>query len=264
MKIYFDHILGKITDQQIFYSPATALFEQDEYEYAIQNGWHVAESWDVKDFDWYNRQIKDKQVWYQARSTRIKMSDFHERARHRKKIKKAGITCEYITDVSNYIDELWSVFKKYIEAKKFINFYNSKEDLFDGCHNKRNYLIYRNKLEKIIGFSIVEIISSSVAIAPQFAWDYEDPSIGLGSLNKFFQARLLKSNNVSHLYLGVSYEKSAISKSKWPGFEWWNGRYWSDNVEIYKKLLNSDTNTESLKEIELIQNEYYSNYEDKI
>ena len=88
MKIYFDHILGKITDQQFFYSPATALFEQDEYEYAIQNGWHVAESWDVKDFDWYNRQIKDKQVWYQARSTRIKMSDFHERARHRKKIKK--------------------------------------------------------------------------------------------------------------------------------------------------------------------------------
>ena len=54
MKIFFDHIAGKTTSMELVYSPATAVFEEDEYSYAIQNGWHIAESWGVSDFDWYN------------------------------------------------------------------------------------------------------------------------------------------------------------------------------------------------------------------
>ncbi len=62
MQIFFDHIAGNITNRELVYSPATAIFEEQEFDFAFENGWHIAESWGVDDFDWYNKQRNEGKV----------------------------------------------------------------------------------------------------------------------------------------------------------------------------------------------------------
>ena len=259
MRVFFDHIAGNTTCRELVYSPATAIFTGKEYTYALQNGWHIAESWGVEDFDWYNEiTSQGLKVWYQARSTRIEVSKFEERARHRKKIKRAKISCEVMSDVSRLQEELWRVYNSYLAAKNFENFYADKEDLLSEIYGPRSYLVYRNDSGRIIGFGIVEVVSQHAGVAPQFAWDYADPSIGLGSLNKLFQFRLLKDLGITHLYLGTSYENPSRGKAKWPGFEWWTGRSWSNDTDFYFQLLERESAMKTLDDLYETQKYYYS------
>ena len=259
MKCFFDHIAGNSSNRELVYSPATAVFDKHEYEFAIQNGWHIAESWGVDDFDWFNNvRESGSQVWYQARSTRIDVSRFSERSRHRKKIRKAKVTCSVEVDISSISRELWEIYSSYLQYKGFSNFYEKPDDLFTELYGDRKYLVYRDESKKIAAFSVIEIVSQAVAVAPQFAWDYSNPALGLGSLNKFFQFRLLKDLGVSHLYLGNSYELSSLGKMKWPGFQWWTGRVWSDDRDLFAFLLERESSMETLDDLYATQNAYYS------
>lgn len=259
MKFFFDHIAGNSSNRELVYSPATAVFDRSEYEFAVQHGWHIAESWGVDDFDWFNEvRLSGSHVWYQARSTRIEVSKFSERSRHRKKIKKSKVTCSHRSDITDIAGEMWAVYEKYLQYKGFSNFYESADDLFTEIYGDRKYLVYRDNTDKVIAFSVIEILSPSVAIAPQFAWDYSNPSIGLGSLNKLFQFRLLKDLNVSHLYLGNSYELSSLGKMKWPGFQWWTGRTWSEDKDLFAFLLERETRMQTLDDLYVTQKAYYS------
>ena len=257
MKIFFDHIAGNVSKRELVYAPATALFERDEYEYAIQNGWHIAESWGVEDFGWYNEQKSiGEQVWYQARSTRIDTRKFSERSRHRKRIKRAGVRCDVSKNDTDR-EQMWEVYQKYIESKGFVDFYESPDDLFVSLYGPRNYLKYYAG-EKMIAFGMLEEVSKSVAVAPQFCWDYQNPQLGMGYINKLFQFRLMNDLGISHLYLGNSYESHSIGKSEYAGFEWWDGRKWSEDVELYKFILSRESKIESLDELQQLQEEYYS------
>jgi len=44
VKIFFDHIAGKLTNYDLIYSLILAEFETEEYEYALDNGW-IPLSW---------------------------------------------------------------------------------------------------------------------------------------------------------------------------------------------------------------------------
>ena len=259
MKIFFDHIAGKTTNMELVYSPATAVFEEEEYAYAIQNGWHIAESWGVPDFDWYNSvTAKGQHVWYQARSSRIEISKFEERSRHRKKIKRAKVTCEIVKDVKHIAHEMLRILDEYCKAKNFVNFYQDSQDLLCCLYGPRHYLLYRDETQTLIGFGIVEVVNNEVAVSPQFAWDYKKPSIGLGSLNKIFQFRLMNDLSITHLYLGNSYEIPSLGKTKWPGFEWWNGRVWTSDLELYRHVLEKETAMKNLDDLYAAQMSYYS------
>ena len=260
MQIFFDHIAGNITNRELVYSPATAIFEEQEFDFAFENGWHIAESWGVDDFDWYNKQRNEgKVVWYQARSTRLDVSAYEERKRHRKKIRRAGVECEVHTDVNEISDSLYTVYKKYIASKKFTDFYESAEDLFDGKLGERVFLVFTHD-GKIIGFSILDLVSEKTAMAPQFAWDYENPQIGLGYVSKLYQLRYLQERSIKYLYLGNSYEMPSLGKSDLPGFEWWDGRKWSSDIDLYKHLIVQESRIQTLDELYNLQQKYYSRH----
>ena len=44
MKLFFDHITGKLTNYDLIYSLTLAEFEDSEYDYAFENGW-IPLSW---------------------------------------------------------------------------------------------------------------------------------------------------------------------------------------------------------------------------
>ena len=260
MKIFFDHIAGNITSRELVYSPATAIFEKNEYEYAVENGWHIAESWGVDNFDWFNDvKAMGGKVWYQARSTRIDTDKFSERSRHRKRIRRAGLEVKTLNSESIDRTRLWQVYQSYINKKGFSDFYSDKEDLFTPVYGTRSYITY-TKDSKLIAFSILEEVGSNSQIALQFAWDYENPDLGVGYINKLYQFRLMKDRNRRFMYLGNSYEKPSLGKSEYAGFEWWDGRKWSGDVELFRFLLKKESSISTLEELYELQREYYSRW----
>lgn len=260
MKIFFDHIAGNITKRELVYSPASAVFEEEEYEYAIENGWHIAESWGVEDFSWFNDTVKSgKKVWYQARSSRIDLSKFEERSRHRKRIRKVGLNCQALTADEINEDSLWSVYQKYIDTKGFVDFHASKDSFFTPVYGSRTYLTF-SKDEKLIAFSVLEDVGQKSAVALQFAWDYEEPALGVGYINKLHQFRFLKKKKRDYMYLGNSYEKPSLGKSEYAGFEWWDGRKWNQDAELFKLLLKRESEMTTLEELYELQLEYYSKW----
>ena len=46
-------------------------------------------------------------------------------------------------------------------------------------------------------------------------------------------------------------------KSHYNGFEWWTGREWSDNKELFRSLLDKDSKVESLKDLYYRHKDYY-------
>ena len=83
MKIYFDHIAGKLTNYDLIYSLILAEFETEEYEYALNNGWIP--------LSWYYTKM-NRLTWINARSSRLDLSKFtfSKKQKYYFKMKPAG------------------------------------------------------------------------------------------------------------------------------------------------------------------------------
>ncbi len=255
MQIFFDHIAGQTEKREIYYAPATAIFEKHEYEYALLNGWQIATSWSDQDFDWFDAQKeKNIDVWYQARVTRICVDKFNEKAKHRSKIKKANVSTKIVDKPQ--IDSYWNIYKKYIESKNYYDTYKKPTVLFSNVYGDRKYLEYYSQ-NKLIAFSIIEIIGET-AIAMQFCWDYFEPKKKLGYANHYFRLRYLKKLGVKYLHLGTSYEKGSLKKCDISGFQWWTGRSWCDDVELYRQLIHGESKMHTFDDLHLQQRLFYS------
>jgi arginyl-tRNA--protein-N-Asp/Glu arginylyltransferase len=97
-------------------------------------------------------------------------------------------------------------------------------------------------------------------VSHQFCWDYESPTLGLGRFSTYYEIDIAKRHWLDYLYLGASYEDTAIYKSSFSGFEFWTGRIWSDDIEIYKSIVKKDS---ELSDICQITN-YYQDYFDSL
>ena len=52
-----------------------------------------------------------------------------------------------------------------------------------------------------------------------------------------------------YAYLGPGYERSSIYKADIPGFEWWTGKEWSSDKEVFKDLCKNDSTIRSLNDL---------------
>jgi len=67
VKLFFDHIAGKLTNYDLIYSLILAEFEPQEYNYALDNGWIP--------LSWYYTKL-DRLTCINARSCRLDLSKF--------------------------------------------------------------------------------------------------------------------------------------------------------------------------------------------
>ncbi len=74
MKIFYDHIYGNTTKYDIIYGLAFAEVEKEEEDQALDLGWTPMDAFFYK---------TDKQLWIQARTTRIDLEKFHVKKKHR-------------------------------------------------------------------------------------------------------------------------------------------------------------------------------------
>ena len=215
MKIIFDHIngFGKVSSQDLIYTPIFAYPEiDDDFDDLLEQGW----------LPWDN-------YWFQSRSVRYNLSkiDFH------KKTKKLAKKIEYqIGKPSN--EDILRISNSYQSKKGFIS-----EHVFD------NELMLENTIQyfyesNLIGFVCYKLFKKSF-IGVQFAWDYEKPSLSLGSISTLIECTLAKRSGCIYYYMMGGYEECSLYKDQFDGFEWWTGKEWSTNKELYQSLCKRDS-----------------------
>ena len=251
MKLIFDHITGKLTNHDLIYSLALAQFKKKEYSFAFENGWIP--------LSWYYTKL-DKLTWINARNTRLLFNKFTFSKKQRKILRKKDITVE----VYNKLDDalfttISSIYKKYIKHKKFHekdfeeeSEFFKKEDNIDW-----KYFIYYFQ-NKPIAFTEIKVFDSKHVLTGQFAWDYENPKLSIGTYATLYEIDWSIKNKCKKYYLAYGYEKSNIYKSRFDGFEFWNGRSWLNDKTLYKKLCEYDTEVNTIEELNAYQKKYFT------
>ena len=90
-----------------------------------------------------------------------------------------------------------------------------------------------------------------------FWWDYDDPNLSVGKLSSEIEISIAKESDNRYLYTGLGYHRHGLYKSRKKGFEWWTGREWSTNKELFRELLDKDSKVESLSDLYYRYKDYY-------
>ncbi|MFZ9069146.1 MAG: hypothetical protein ACO23R_17385, partial [bacterium] len=102
MKLYFDHMAGRITHADWQYTPVTATFRPNEYKEALENGWLLNE-WEPP-------------YWFQARQVRYHLPALKEAKRHKY---PERISFSFRSPLFSDLSDLEEVWSKYLDAKGF-------------------------------------------------------------------------------------------------------------------------------------------------
>ena len=247
MKLFFDHITGKLTNYDLIYSLPLAEFEDSEYDYAFENGWIP--------LSWYYTELKNL-TWINARNTRLVLDKVEFSKKQKYVLRKKDIEVKILNSFD--YDLLSGIYKKYV---KYRNFYEEGFESDSEVFEKKDYIdwkyfIYYHK-DTPVAFTEFKVFDNKHVLSGQFAWDYENPKLGLGTYATLYEIDWSYKNKYKNYYLSYGYETTSKYKSKYKGFEFWNGKEWVNNKSMYNKLCDNDSSIESIKDLNKYQREYF-------
>ena len=247
MKLFFDHITGKLTNYDLIYSLPLAEFEDSEYDYAFENGWIP--------LSWYYTELKNL-TWINARNTRLVLDKVEFSKKQKYVLRKKDIKVKILNSFD--YDLLSTIYKKYVKYRNFYEegFENDSEVFEKKDYIDWKYFIYYYK-DTPVAFTEFKVFDNKHVLSGQFAWDYENPKLGLGTYATLYEIDWSYKNKYKNYYLSYGYETTSKYKSKYKGFEFWNGKEWVNNKSMYNKLCDNDSNIESIKDLNKYQREYF-------
>jgi arginyl-tRNA--protein-N-Asp/Glu arginylyltransferase len=214
MKIIFDHIqgFGKVSDLEVIVNCAYGLLDVNESSSeALKSGW----------IPWEGR-------WYNERSTRIDLS-VYKPTKTTKKLSRNVIveSGDVLTRIEAY-SELYDKYCKYHGFKRDISL-----ESFKDCS------VIEYWVDELVAISFYKVFENQF-VAYQFIWDYENPKLSLGSVAQMIECETAKLLNCEYVYLLGGYEMCCLYKSNYSGFEFWTGKEWSNDIELYRNLVERD------------------------
>ena len=247
MKLFFDHITGKLTNYDLIYSLPLAEFEDSEYDYAFENGWIP--------LSWYYTELKNL-TWINARNTRLVLDKVEFSKKQKYVLRKKNIKVKILNSFD--YDLLSTIYKKYVKYRNFYEegFENDSEVFEKKDYIDWKYFIYYYK-DTPVAFTEFKVFDNKHVLSGQFAWDYENPKLGLGTYATLYEIDWSYKNKYKNYYLSYGYETTSKYKSKYKGFEFWNGKEWVNNKSMYNKLCDNDSSIESIKDLNKYQREYF-------
>jgi len=247
VKLFFDHITGKLTNYDLIYSLPLAEFEDNEYDYAFENGWIP--------LSWYYTELKNL-TWINARNTRLVLDKVEFSKKQKYVLRKKDIEVKILNSFD--YDLLSTIYKKYVKYRNFYEegFENDSEVFEKKDYIDWKYFIYYYK-DTPVAFTEFKVFDNKHVLSGQFAWDYENPKLGLGTYATLYEIDWSYKNKYKNYYLSYGYETTSKYKSKYKGFEFWNGKEWVNNKSMYNKLCDNDSSIESIKDLNKYQREYF-------
>ena len=248
MKIYFRHYSGAITEYDYLFFDCMAEVSLGEENEALTEGW-------LPD-DYHFPKHGKKADWYQARQTRISLAGFEDERKTRKARKKCkDIVVKKFSAEEVDLDLLNKIFNQYIKYRGFKDW--DLEPLVALEKNRKYFLLYYYNNEPI-AFTFMRDVGTDSVFSTQFAWNYENPKLYLGKYANLAEIDYCIKQQKKYMYIGAGYEKACIYKSDYKGFEFWDGEFWSPDVEHYKWLCKRDSEVEKTRDLDKIKQ-----YDDK-
>lgn len=182
--------------------------------------------------------------FYLSRSTRIDLSLFELSSENRRILKK----CDDIE--INMVEAHQFEYRPEI-GKMAIDFYKTrfgdKKISAQGWKRIFTQLAFNDILiftdrsnQRIVGYCPSVDAGNLLHYAyPFYDLSYLDHNIGIGMILKTLLHLKSHSNYHKYLYLGTCYTESALYKTQFKGFEWFDGNSWSNDTESLKKLVRS-------------------------
>ena len=209
---------GKMMHETMLYYPFGATFEPHERANALETGWFPI----------------NNLMWFQSRSTRINLQKYYPSA----KVSKLAREIKYYPDVNMTPIKkarLQEIYDKYVKHKGFRDLSLTIDDMIANSHGH----IYYTHNNNIIAFTFYKIIGLNY-LSVEFAWDYAIPKLSLGHVSLYLESLFARTQRCRYMYLSAGYEKCSIYKADYPGFQWWKGYEWSEDVDKFKSLCYSD------------------------
>jgi hypothetical protein len=219
MLISFDHIngFGKITHQDFVYSnPEGTLEKNEKPDDILEKGW----------IPWKNK-------WYNHRSVRINLKKYYPSKSTKKDYKKIDINFKSILEFKNY-DMAEKIYKIYCEKNNF----NRNIPITEIIENSSCFFEFK-KDNQIKGYTFSILYEESL-VSLEFIQDFSCHNISLGSISQHYECLAAKSLDKKYVYLLGGYETSCLYKCKFHGMEWWTGKEWSDDQNLFIKLCQKD------------------------
>lgn len=247
MKLFFDHTCGKQADTDFIHCLVSAVFEPDEYDWALENGWCPSNIWYSQDTN-FKRQ--NDIIWYQSRQSRINLEAYKITKSERKLRRRLkDVKIEFTQDPN--LDSLYRIYDSYVAQKGYRDRMNRSE-FFDSYASANEWFILFDNA----AFTVMEICGSSL-LSHQFCWDYAKPELYLGKYSTYLEVEFAAGNSLKHVYLGPSYEKHSLYKGDYSGFEFWTGRKWCSDKQLFGELLTRDAETTKISDITSSYDQYF-------
>ncbi len=254
MQIFFDHILCQQSDKDLIFVLVSAYFEECEYDYALDNGWIPFNSWYDSDSKFVKNSLEDKKdIWVQARSSRINVKKFTPNKKQ-KKLLQNNIDTKLINSEDLNPKNIYDIYNKYCKYRNFEDVKNYNEFKESCFSNDLKYICYFIN-NNLIGYCIVQFISNQM-LSHQFCWDYEEPKLSLGTFSQIKEIEIAKSLNKEYVYIGAIAEKHGIYKTKFTGFEFWTGRKWESETKNLIHILESESNITTVNQMSNLISDY--------
>jgi hypothetical protein len=222
LKITYEQFYGsgeKIDLQLI--KPILHLENTPEYE-ALEQGWAV-----------------NNGVWYNSRSTRIKLKEYDKPKR------VSGYKFNYHKTLNkDQFENVEFVYQAFLDYKGFNRIY----ELIPNDPRTAWILCESDKIRAFTMFTEYDgALESNLT-----AWDYSEIKRSIGKYIVGYEVQIARERNLEYLYLGAGYGKSALYKAYIKGFQWWTGSEWSENKEKYISLCQRDDTIQTLDDLSKI------------
>jgi hypothetical protein len=248
MKLFFDHILCQQSDKDLNFALVSAYFNKEEEEYALNNGWVPFTSWYDYQSNFSTKSFQEnKIIWVQVRSSRINIEKFSLNKNQRRLLKN-NITTKFI-EKNDQLDfeKIYKIYYDYCVFKNFVDVKPLDQFLERYKNDTLKYLCFYEKNE-LVAFCMVEFLGGQM-YSHQFCWNYHNPKLSLGIFSQIQEVELAKSRSIKYVFIGGVSEEYGLYKTKFNGFEYWDGRNWCEDDQTIQILLKKDSDLKTLKEL---------------
>ena len=256
MKLYFDHLIGKQSQMDFLYSLVSATFEDNEWQMAFDNGWTPCFVWWDNNTKFFNDLwASGIWIWYQGRTTRIKTRLYKPSRSTRHFYRQTPIHRTLTSYLSEDLKDIYEIYLKYCDHHQFgdVLEYEDYLEIFKRGDFKYLNFYYEKKLIAITRMSVWKNVAM---MSDFFWWDYEKPELSVGKLSQHEELIVARNRGYENLYLGLGYERESSYKARKTGFEFWTGREWLDDKELYFKLCEKDVECRTIDDLYNFHKDY--------
>jgi arginyl-tRNA--protein-N-Asp/Glu arginylyltransferase len=131
--------------------------------------------------------------------------------------------------------EMDHIYTAYCYYKKFKKYFEIGQRL-----SSDRFLAYYQE-DNFVAWTKMRHYSEQAIETCLFVWDYSQPETKLGTRSLEHEIAWAKQQGYEYVYLGPGYERSSLYKAGMQGFEWWDGREWSLDLDKYRWLCRRDS-----------------------